>query len=287
MTTEPASTSGIPSGASRLRSAPRPGSATPTPRTPWILCEADDPVAAWAYRGLRRRGLARLELATAPQLANARRYEHRIDGAGVRTAIELFDGRCLSSRTVEGVINRLHTIPCAALPRADTGDRTYAWQELQAFFTSWLHGLPGLVVNRGEPLGLAGRPRDSSAWFALAARAGLPFRPHRRGASFPAPAPDRVVSVVVFGDAVFGPDLPSELAAGCRRFAAASGLEMVGLCFERPAAGRARSAAWRFLGATPTADLSAGGEPLLDALATAFGSEHHGDRRCSPAERVA
>lgn len=234
----------------------------------WIFCESHDLAARWAYDGLRRHGLASLQLATAPQLANARRWVHRLGEGVAKVEIELADGRRFASGETRGVVNRLLSIPCAALERAAAADRDYAWQELHAFYFSWLYALPGTVLNRPAPPGLAGRLRHPVEWFALAARASLPFAPYRSDTtqlSQGLAAGSRAMHTVVLAGEVYGPHLPEQIAAGCRRLAELAGLELLGLELELRADGE-----WRFRGATPLADLTAGGEPLLAALAAAF-----------------
>jgi len=62
-----------------------------------ILCEIGDGAALWAAGRLQERGI-RVDLVTGAALGAARRWEHRITGTDVRTAITLPDG--LTNTTV-------------------------------------------------------------------------------------------------------------------------------------------------------------------------------------------
>jgi hypothetical protein len=144
-------------------------------------------------------------------------------------------------------------------------------QELHSFFLGWLSALPGVVINRPTPWGLAGQWRHVSEWVALAAQAGLPVPPYRlssRDLSEAAGyvtrlAPDGVplTTLIVAGDAVLGAPAPPHIAAGCLRLAELTDTALLGVEFVVD-----REGIWTFVGATPQPDLRLGGEPLLDTL---------------------
>src|SRR5205807_5207597 len=114
-------------------------------------------------------------------LGSALRWEHRVTSAGDASfAIDLGDGRTLSSAQRVGVLNRLSFVPTERLDRVAGADRDYAVQEMNALFLSWLHALPGPVVNRATPQGLGGNWRHRSAWTALASEVGLSAAPYRQ-----------------------------------------------------------------------------------------------------------
>jgi hypothetical protein len=172
---------------------------------------------------------------------------------------------------VRGVLNRLLGAPLDLVNRAQPADRDYALQELSSFYLSWLQALPGVVVNRPAPQGFCGRWRHTSEWAVLAQKAGLPAPAYRQSASDDpaqgfralAPAGAPLETAIVLFDKVFGPSLPDETVAACRRFAALAEVEMLGISLFQ-AGGRV----WKFASATPYPDLSAGGQPLLSHLAS-------------------
>ena len=111
-----------------------------------VLAPAADPSAAWAFRGLRARGLAPLELVSSELLLRSRRWVHRVGGGGDSVEVDLPDGRMIRSQDVRGVLNRITYIGLdELLPPSD--DRDYVVQELHAFFISWLNALPGHAVS--------------------------------------------------------------------------------------------------------------------------------------------
>jgi hypothetical protein len=230
--------------------------------TTLVLCGETDLAALWAWRELRGRGIAPLELITAGALANALRWRHELGNNEPDFEIALADGRVLRRREIGGVLNRLTHVPLSAVAVAPA-ERAYAEQEWRAFFVSWLHALPGPTLNRATVRGLSGAIRDKSDWLSLAAQAGLPFAPTRF--SHPAaqePQWKTRFSATVVGRNVLG--LPSRdewWASACVRLAEAAGCGLLGLEFGLSADGR-----WEFNNATPLPELISGGAPLLDLL---------------------
>src|SRR6266436_964065 len=106
-----------------------------------LLCDRSDLSALWAYKGLRARGLE-LELLCTDVLGCALGWEHRLGADGVTIRIQLADGRTIDGAQLRGVLNRVTALPDAVATAASSGDRDYARQELQAFWLSWLAGLP-------------------------------------------------------------------------------------------------------------------------------------------------
>lgn len=234
-----------------------------------ILCEAGDPSAQWAAERLRARGRS-ADILTGEALGDAVRWEHRIDKASASLAFTLADGRTYSSDAPRPILNRLGYIPLARLRATAGADYDYAAQELFAFYLSWLHAWPAVVINRPSPQGLAGSQRHGSAWAALGAEAGLRTRGWAQSsADAPetgwAPMPAEATVFVAAGRAVLPPMLPPELETPCRRLAARCGTDLLGIGFARDAESR-----WEMVGASPMPDLMLGGEPLADALAQAL-----------------
>jgi hypothetical protein len=240
-----------------------------------VLCEDHDAAALWAHRGLAARGLEATELVTSWSLRNATRWVHRLGPAGCELEVTLADGREIRSGAVHGVLNRLLSAWDPQFDLARDGDREYAIQEIHAFYVSWLHALPGPVLNRPHMQGLSGRWRHTSEWLALGARAGLPTRSCPLDAGQPPPwlaSPEADVrTVITVGGQVVGAPAAG-LVHGCRRLAELSGTALLGTHFRLDALG------WHLVGATPQPDLRLGGEALLDALAAALGRDRDRDR---------
>jgi hypothetical protein len=237
-----------------------------------VLCDAADVAGIWAYRRLAERGLQPLELFTAQVLATALRIQHRVGATHADVEIETADGRRLRTAEVDGTLNRLTWVPDRHLGLAADADRRYATQELSALFLSWLHALPGAVINRPSPGGLAGRWRHPSEWAVLAARCGLNPDPyHRSSDESPEEAAARHVDgemapvFVVSGRVLGGGSLPEGIRAGCRRLARVADTPLLGVQFAAVDEGP-----WRFIGASPTPDLRRGGDAVVDALLRAL-----------------
>ncbi|MCP4428564.1 MAG: hypothetical protein GY803_29110 [Chloroflexi bacterium] len=237
-----------------------------------ILSTSNDVSAQWAYGGLRTRGLTPLEWVTDDQLAYASCWEHRLDENGVRVTIELADGRSIRSQQVRGVLNRLLTVPAEQFVLAASDERSYAAQEMTAFYASWLYALPGPVLNPPTPNGLSGRWRHVSEWLWLAAQVGLPT-PHFRQAAHQPRNQDRMQgrlvapgtptrTAVVVGKRVVGQTISPAIKQSCRQLATLAQTPLLGIDFAADGQGR-----WLFAGATPFPDLTRGGEAILDALA--------------------
>lgn len=237
----------------------------------WVLCDAWDAAACWAAEQLHRAGHD-VCVATAAQLEAAVRIRHRIGRTGQATVdIQLADGRCLSDADGAGILNRLCAVPIDRLQAVAGPDRDYALQEMHALFLSWLHALPGKMLNRPTPQGLGGNWRHPSAWMLMAGQAGLETPPYRQSDRSdpqadwpPAQGADRATIHCVDGRLATTADLPPALGQACLRLAGLAGDGLIGIDLQR-CEGR-----WRFHGASPRPDLSLGGQPLVDALSEAF-----------------
>jgi hypothetical protein len=225
-----------------------------------VLAEPADTGAAWAAAGLRRRGLQPTQLVTSDELARVAGWRHRIGVGPASVEIQLHDGRRLSSTDVQGTLNRLVLPPAAAVAGVEAADRDYATGELFAFYVSWLHALPGPILNPPSALGLSGRWRSGLEWAALAGRAGIEARnPPRRPASG-----EDTATVTIAADRALGAPVPEPVAQACRELATLSDTPLLAVQLVRDAE------SWEFCAATPWPDLTAAGEPLLDALAQAL-----------------
>jgi hypothetical protein len=235
-----------------------------------VLCDASDASAVWAFREMRARGIAPLELVTADDLSLADYWEHRIVGG--RASIRIRAGKLdIDGGQLCGVFNRLYAVPIPHWRSAKQSDQDYVQQELTALFLSWLHGLSCPVINRPTPQGLSGQWRSESEWAWLAHRAGLPVAPYRqsardridemKGEKRMVPLGALVQTVIVLGDAVAGAAAPPPVVAACQSLAKISGTELLGVDFIAGPAGP-----WTFAGANPMPYLMLGGPALIQAL---------------------
>lgn len=227
-----------------------------------VISPPTDACAAWACAGLQARGLAPLRWLNSDALAFGRRWAHELSDEGVSAELALADGSRLCGDSIRGVLNRLAVAPVAAILLADPLDRDYAAQEFTAFLVSWLHSLPGLLVNRPTPRGLCGAWRQRAEWTWLAGQAGLPT-PIYRQTDVEEPVADPgapLQTSLVIGDRVIA--APAQLDGGCRRLATLAGTAVLGIDFSVDASGSPV-----FAGANPLPDLRPGGDVSLEALA--------------------
>jgi len=242
----------------------------------WLLLSTTDDIPAfWALKGLQPRGLGPWEVISPDALIFGVGWEHRLEGGHTSTDMRLPDGRPLRAREVRGVLNRISFIPSSSLLLVQPRDRDYVAQELQAFFLSWLHSLPVPVMNRPSSLGLSGRLRHISEWIWLASKAGLPIPAYRQTSGEPPRFWDVQVrcdapgvpttAVVVAGGVVTGPPVPEHIRAGCLHLSRLVQAELLGVDFTVDLDGT-----WTFAGVSTRPDFRLGGEPLLDALASAL-----------------
>jgi len=245
-----------------------------------VISSSSDPSGIWSWQGLRQMGLAPLEFITAEGLASGCQWEHRLGSDGTSLRITLADGRVISSSAVRGVLNRLCAPSSRAFDRAAASDRDYAQSEMYAFYLSWLHSLPGTVINRPVPSGLSGPWLHPSEWMMRAARAGLRTSVYRQssydGAAATQPGmylpadPRMMNNVIAFEGEVFGGLIPDSIAQACIRLLEGSDAAMLGISLCTDDHGR-----WTFAGATPMPDLRCGGIPLLRHLAQTLVSGGH------------
>jgi hypothetical protein len=221
-----------------------------------ILCHPDDAAALWLHGALIALGLPKVELVAVEQLVYARRIVHRIDSAGDRSVIDLFDGRKLDSATIAGLVNRIRFLPQQHLTRVAASDRSYAADELRAWLLAWLDSLPCPVINRARPQDLGGLWHHPATVAHQAAVAGLPF-----GEGSQDPEAQRS-AIVVFEGKVFGPILPRAHQETACRLAALLGTSILQIDVEQ--GGRT---GWRSTGASGMADFRIGGRPLAAAVA--------------------
>jgi hypothetical protein len=248
-----------------------------------IIAPSTDTSALWAFDGLKAAGLAPLEFVSAEALGSARYWEHRLGTGGVSVKFVLEDGRTFCNSRVRGVLNRLVSAPLESVACAARCDRDYAVHETLALYLSWMHSLPGPLLNRPTPQGLCGRWRHSSEWVWLAGRAGLRVETYRQRGSDPvdlgykslAPCNKPVLSAIVCGRQVFGAQFPPDVQAGCIRLAELSETDLLGIEFYS-----GPRHAWTFAHATPLPDLRIGGWALIQCFA-------RGLRNGTPEQEVA
>lgn len=234
-----------------------------------VLCSSNDAAALWAYQGLCQM-LSPVHLVTVESLSYCLRWNHRLTATGDSTSFTLQDGRVIESQQIRGTVNRVPVPPTSQLAAAVPEDRGYAAQEMYSFYVSWLKAFPEPILNVPTPQGLCGRWQHISEWIRLAAQAGLQTSKYRMS-SQDAPSDWQSTTLaegqtartaVVVRDAVFGWNMPSNVADGCVRLAALAGVETLGVNFYYNEKGRLI-----FASATPMPDFRLGGWPLLKKLA--------------------
>jgi hypothetical protein len=238
-----------------------------------VLCSASDASGVWAYEGLRQLGVGPIELVPSEHLAFGSRWEHRLQGSSTQFRVTLPDGRTLCSSRIRGAINRLLTPAAGMEQQAATSDREYAQAELQAFYLSWLQGLPGVVINRPGSMGLCGPWFHISEWVCRASRAGLTAPLYRqtangtteRGYASLAPPGATTTNVIAFRGEVYGGHVAEPVKRACARLAQEARTDLLGIELFAGENGE-----WMFASATPCPALSIGGPPLLHSLAQAL-----------------
>ncbi len=238
-----------------------------------VLCSSSDASGLWVYEGLRQLGVGPIELVVSERLAFGSRWEHRLQGSATQFRVTLPDGRVLCSSRIQGVINRLLTPAPGIEQQAAISDREYAQAELQAFYLSWLQGLPGVVINRPGAIGLCGPWYHSSEWVCHASRAGLKAPVYRqnshdtaeRGYASLAPERATTINLIAFRGEVYGARVPETVARACSRLAQEARTELLGIELYASQDGE-----WMFASATPCPALAVGGAPLLHSLAEAL-----------------
>ncbi|MFC9502317.1 hypothetical protein [Streptomyces sp. NPDC057002] len=233
-----------------------------------VIGDPADRAAVWACEGLRKRGLAPLELLTPDALIRSARQEHRVGHDGTSFRVHLDDGRPLDSGDIRGVLNRIVRAPVRPPVLVTRADSDYAADELNALMLSWLLCVAPVTVNRPSPVGFCGAWRSTAEWSVLAARAGLPVPVLTLSGRTGAAPQDRPAthSLVVFEEQVFwGERQPDarclhEVVPACVRLARLADTQLlgVGLCHDGTSV--------CFTGATPVPDLRLGGDALVDGL---------------------
>jgi hypothetical protein len=256
------------------------GTAADRERRPmsWLVLASDfDEAARWAADGLAARGIEPVCFVSHADLAGAV-WEHHIAADGVRTRIELADGRTLDSTEIRATLNRMAFVPAWLVDDLVLEDRTYGLQELSALVLSWLQSFPVPTINPPSPRGMSGPWRSPAEWASMSSRAGLDVMPIVFDSASDTDEPSRVngalgwcsigpaapagEDVIVVGDAVFSHVALSDATVeACRRLAVAAQIPILGLgfaeCDER----------WVVAGVTPLPDLRAGGDEIIDAVA--------------------
>lgn len=234
-----------------------------------LLCNSTDRSALWAAGRLRARGVEPLTVLTPELLHYSFCWEHRLRRDGVSTvAFTLADGRRIDGASIRGVLNRIPLVPAHLLQHLVETDRAYAQQEWTALHMSWLASLRVPVLNLPVVEGLCGAWRHRSEWAWLAGQAGfdvdvyvqqVPSAPARSEHGGEAP-PVRTI-IAIDGRGIGGP-LEEDLADACGRLGVLAKTRILGVDLD------ARTSA--FVSASPLPDLRSGGEPLIDALASAL-----------------
>jgi hypothetical protein len=230
-----------------------------------ILASPSDLSAPWLLDGLHRRGVRDIHLVSVDSLVYSTSMTHRVDRDGeARTEIRLRDGSIVGP-SLAWTVNRTQFLPTVHLDAANPPDRDYATQELYAFFTSVLYGLPGRTINRAGPRGLSGPYLAPSEWTRTGGIAGLTVSPYRSTVGGPlSEGPSATLFVLgneVVTQANQGITPPDHVIEGCQRLAALLDVELLSADFDT------HGGQWRLTGGSCTPDLRRGGDLLLDAAA--------------------
>jgi hypothetical protein len=234
-----------------------------------VLAETGDDAAVWAAEGLAQRGVRPVRVVSGQELATGTVWDHRVEGAGVRTQLRFSDGVEVGDAELRGVVNRLGGFYLP--PGGSSGDGEYAACEWNALALSWLVSLRCPVLNRPSPAGGLGGYRSLGGWRHLAHRAGLRILPLTQsdvlesaeggwGSDVDRQQTVFVVAGHTVADRDGGGDEVTE--AGCARLSRLVGDAVLAVQFTcLPGQGPV------FCWATQQGDLRLGGSPLLDLLA--------------------
>jgi hypothetical protein len=162
-------------------------------------------------------------------------------------------------------------------------DRMYAFQEMSAFYLSWLVGFEIPVLNPACPNGLGGRNFHTLELFSLAVASGLGVPSINLDTKFP----DRDgwhSSQLISSDLLTSPQIylivvqdqliadhqrndhpPADVVEGCLELSRRTDLPLLGLHFVAP-----RDEPWMLIAVNPLPDLTVGGPALIEALAAAL-----------------
>lgn len=235
-----------------------------------LLCNSTDQPALWAGTRLRARGLEPLTVLTPELLHYSFQWEHRLRRDGAATvAFTLADGRRIDGASIRGVVNRIPLVPGFLLQHLVEADRAYAQQEWTALHMSWMASLRVPVLNLPVMEGLCGAWRHRSEWAWLAGQAGLDVDAYVDQVPAAAASPDIGLSslvrtvIAIDGRGIGHPD--ELLADACGRLGVLANTRILGIDLD------ARTSA--FVSASPLPDLRIGGEPFIDALASALCAE--------------
>jgi hypothetical protein len=241
-----------------------------------ILCHAYDASSHWLSQALRNRGVLGVEMLSAEELPYALSWKHLLSSQSVSVEFELNGGRTYRSSQIDGVVNRIDHVDPRVWHRSTDGDREYVLQELSAFYSSWLFGLPCPVYNPPDPLCLSGRSRTLAEWTVLAGKAGLAaavFHTSSRdgevrkvGESTRDQQGAGLLSLLAFHEKVFGPPVGSAIREGCAKLTFLSGCPILGIDFHVATSGELTFACARTM-----PDFRIGGALLVAEIAKRMG----------------
>jgi hypothetical protein len=229
----------------------------------WIVISApEDRPALWAYCKLKDSGLDPLEQVTPEEFSYAARITYKLNRQSSDLNFDLRDGRTIRSEDVQGILNRVTIVPVEHLGYSP--DTQYAVQELNAFFLAWLSSLDVPVINHPVPFGLSGRWRHLVEWTWLANVSNLPTDRLCEGSTSLnkdiSQVQGDILSVVVAGGEVFGPDLPEHIVNGCQILSEKAETSLLGITFSHSGGN------FVFANANPFPDLQIGGDRIIKKL---------------------
>ncbi len=234
-----------------------------------IVAEPGDLAAHWLRAQLRRRLAHPVEVVTPARLVYAPSILQRLTSRQSDADFRLSRDKTLRMSAVQGVINRIRTVPTAHLSAAEAAERDYAASELHAFLLGWLASFDCAMLNAPAPESLWGPSHSRLSALHFAAVAGLSCRRTRVTTKAPQPleAPMRgTVAHFVLDGQVIGPLLPASMRDAMIAFAQLWGSRLVQI--ETVVNGGQNE----FATATSLVDFPSGGDALVHAIARALSS---------------
>ncbi len=243
-----------------------------------VLTENNDPAGAWLTLGLAQRGFAGITQVSRRDLCQLQDWEYLADEDGVWFRMRLASGKCIDSRDIVGVVNRLHPVPSDKWMLLAEEGRGLGAPEMAPTLRACLSSFACPVWNPADLRSMHGGWRHVSEWVHLANQAGLPgltrqfvvrgdFGLHwlDEGAPFEAGRLASGKFLIVGKEVVttaLSPEPPKEIAQGGVKLAELARTPLLEVTCYVDGDGR-----WFFRGANTCPNLAAGGESALDAIA--------------------
>lgn len=226
-----------------------------------MLCTPEDKHALWLAIQLRARGW-QVELVLPEELLLHSDLQLRITSGKTESKFQLGRGITLTHQ-LNGVINRLYTLPPLRSESGRQADTLYLEEEWRAALVAWLAELACPVLNRPTGVSLHGTSLGDAYWRYLAMQMGLAVCPWFASSDFETTeSNEQPVQVFVAGNHVIDPQniLPPETHNRVAMFAVASQLQLCCVEFD------CSSGMPRLLRLDPFIPFAAAGVTLVTAI---------------------